>query len=203
MTTRPLVHFVAVAVTVLVLVLGAVNWYIRPEGAAAWLAAMLLLPVGWGLVVLAVRRAARVEGPATARRAEGAVRGAIILGGLMLLAGLVESLLTAWLGPTGPFVGLGQRSTMVLVGGYLMVTGNTMPKMLVPLSSIGCDGSRAQAFLRMSGWIWVLSGLTLLVSWAVLPIAIAKAVSLSVVAAGTVIVAALAFRLHATRGRPA
>lgn len=201
MTTRPFTHYVALTVTVLVVVLGMANWHDRPERAAAWITAMLVLPVGWGLASVMGRRTARTEGETTARQAAGAIETGIIFGGLIVLVGLAESLLASWGGRQELFAGLEQRATMILVGAYFVVTGNTMPKMLVPLSSLQCDGSRAQAFQRTAGWIWVLSGLVFVVSWLALPIALARPVSLTTMLGGILIVALLVYRLHLTKRR--
>jgi hypothetical protein len=202
MTTRPLSHYVALTVTMLVVVLSAANWYDRPERATAWITAMLVLPVGWGLATLVGRRAARTPGDAAARPT-GAVRTAVIFSGLIILGGLSEKLLATWLGQPELAEGFSERATMVLVGAYLVATGNTMPKTLVPLSSLQCDGSRVQAFQRAAGWIWVVGGLVFVVSWLALPVALAKPLSLTVMFSGIAIVAAMVFRLHAAKRREA
>jgi hypothetical protein len=202
MTTRPLAHYAALTVTLLVVVLGAANWYDRPERAAAWITAMLVLPVGWGLAWLAGRRTVRTQGETAARQGRGAIRSGIIFGGLIVLTGLAETLLAGWIGREELLAGLDERATMVLVGAYLVVTGNTMPKTLVPLASMQCDGARMQAFQRTAGWIWVMSGLTFAIAWIVLPVAVARPVSLSVIASGILIVATLALRLHLAKRRP-
>ena len=56
-------------------------------------------------------------------------------------------------------IDLGRRSTGVLIGAFLVMLGNVMPKNLPPLSSMRCDGARQQAFQRLVGWTWVLCGL--------------------------------------------
>ena len=62
-----------------------------------------------------------------------------------------------------------RRSTGVLIGAFLAMLGNVMPKNLPPLSS-GGDGARQQAFHRLAGWTWVLCGLASAIGWLVLPI---------------------------------
>jgi len=203
MTTRPFTFHVALTITVLVVVMGAVSWYAQPERAPAWITAMLVLPVVWGIGWLVRRQTVLLEGEDTTRRATVAISTGIIFGGLMILAGLTRSVLAGRLLPAELLSGVEQRIIMVLVGAYLVFTGNTMPKMLVPLSSVQCDGSRAQAFQRTAGWVWVLSGLVFVVSWLTLPVHIARPVSLTVVFAGILIVAALVMRLHRTRRREA
>ena len=81
--------------------------------------------------------------------------------------------------------------------------GNGLPKMLTPLSVLQCDGARAQAFQRFAGWTWVLSGLAFATAWMVLPIGLAKPVSLVVLVSGMVIVVAEVVRMSRGRQREA
>jgi hypothetical protein len=69
-----------------------------------------------------------------------------------------------------------RRSTGVLIGVFLVMIGNDMPKHLPPLSS-GLGGARQQAFHRLGGWTWVLCGLTSAISWLALPIDVAEKAS--------------------------
>ena len=59
----------------------------------------------------------------------------------------------------------GRRSTGVLIGVFLAMLGNVMPKNLPPLASMACDGARIQAFQRLAGWTWVLCGLGSALAW--------------------------------------
>src|SRR6185503_16053528 len=43
-------------------------------------------------------------------------------------------------------IDLGRRSTGVLIGAFLVMLGNVMPKNLPPLSSMQCDGARHRRF---------------------------------------------------------
>jgi hypothetical protein len=58
-----------------------------------------------------------------------------------------------------------RRSTGVLIGVFLAMLGNVMPKNLPPLSTMGSDGARQQAFHRRAGWTWVLCGLASAICW--------------------------------------
>jgi hypothetical protein len=161
---------------------------------------MVVLPIGWTCIVVAQRRLASDQ--RSTRQATGALLTGMAFAGLILLASLAERL-AGGLGTAELLDGFGQRATMILVGAYLVLTGNTMPKTLVPLASLQCDGTRTQAFLRVAGWIWVLIGLAFVVSWLALPIALAKPVSLITMLGGILIIASLVFRLHLTRRRDA
>jgi hypothetical protein len=98
---------------------------------------------------------------------------------------------------------LPHRVSMIIVGGYLVVTGNALPKTLRPLSTLGCDGSKLQAFQRLAGWTWVLTGLALAGAWLVLPLDLAKPVSIVLIVAGVVIVGGEMIRLRRFRARRA
>ena len=74
-------------------------------------------------------------------------------------------------------------------------TGNATPKRLTPLSALGCDGARNQAFLRFSGWTWFMAGLTYAMVWLVMPLDVAKPLSLVVIVAGILLVATQLIRM--------
>ncbi len=67
-------------------------------------------------------------------------------------------------------IDLGRRSTGVLIGAFLVMLGNVMPKNLPPLSSLRCDAAQQQAFQRLLGWTWVLCGLASAITWLALSI---------------------------------
>ncbi len=78
-----------------------------------------------------------------------------------------------------------RRSTGVLIGAFLAMLGNVMPKTLPPLSSM-CDGARQQAFQRLAGWTWVLCGLGSAIAWLALSIDGAEIASLVLVVSAMV-----------------
>lgn len=61
--------------------------------------------------------------------------------------------------------------------------------MLVPLSASACDVARMQAFQRLAGWTWVLTGLAYSVLWLALPVGVAKPASTLALGVGMLIVA--------------
>ena len=61
---------------------------------------------------------------------------------------------------------------MVILGAFIVATGNALPKTLTPLSVLRCDPApaRAQALHRFAGWAWVLTSPALSVAWLALPV---------------------------------
>jgi hypothetical protein len=96
---------------------------------------------------------------------------------------------------------LGQRATMILSGAFLAMIGNAMPKMLPPLAQTRRDDARVQHFQRLSGWIWVVCGLTIAVAWLTLPVDAAGPVSMTVTATSLIVSLALLWRLSRARQR--
>jgi uncharacterized membrane protein len=66
---------------------------------------------------------------------------------------------------------------MAIMGAFLAVTGNAIPKTLTPLASLQCDSAKVQAVQRLAGWIWTLAGLAVAIAWLTLPINVAEAMS--------------------------
>jgi len=158
-------------------VLAAVNWYLRPERAGAWAAALLFMGVVALILLLVPHRSS-----GAARQAADSIAGAAIFGGLMMVVAMAGRLATA-LGASAD-ADLARRASMVVMGGFLVFTGNAMPKMLTPLSAMRCDPARSQAVQRFVGWTWVLTGLAYAVPWLVLPLAQAESVSIVAVVVG-------------------
>ena len=97
---------------------------------------------------------------------------------------------------------LSSRVTMAILGGYFVFTGNAMPKMLTPLSALRHDPAMAQAFRRIGGWIWVLSGFGFTIAWLALPIDLATPVSVALLLGGTILYGAQMARLSRKDGAP-
>jgi hypothetical protein len=93
---------------------------------------------------------------------------------------------------------LSQRLTMAIQGGFFVFTGNAIPKLLRPLSSMRCDGATEQALRRFSGWTWVLTGAGFAVSWLVLPLHLAEPVSVALILGGGFAIAMRIVRLRWT-----
>src|SRR5688500_12825942 len=143
----------ASALTAVGIVLVVANWYARPEAALAWTAALAMFAVMFAALRLS-RRALRgsTVNAAALRRIPTAVVFAALMMGIPLALTLARSYGVV------DDIDLGRRSTGVLIGAFLVMIGNSLPKNLPPLSS-GCDGARQQEFQRLAGWTWVLCGL--------------------------------------------
>lgn len=200
MTPKPLSYRLAWAAVLLVALAAAGNWYLQPEAAVAWALAMFLLPIMWGAVTLLLRRQLRrSKNKAAHSFSVRSVSYGITFGSLMLLASLGAKLV-ATLGLIDDTT-LSRRATMVISGAVLAFIGNTIPKMLTPLSVLQCDGTRVQAFQRLSGWTWVLAGLVYATVWIVLPVRLAGPVSMATIVIALLIVATQIVRLKWFRRR--
>ena len=89
-----------------------------------------------------------------------------------------------------------RRLTMIIVGLFFADMGNRIPKVLTPLSELSCDAARVQAFQRYFGRVWVMTGLAYATTWLVLPLEMAKPMSLLVMGIGIFVVAAHMVRLR-------
>jgi len=170
--------------------LAAANWYFTPGRFRSWITALAVLAV-MGVVLWTGRRYASTV---AAQRAADSLRGGIVAGAAILVVSLGIKLAEA-LGvldrSDAP-----QRLTMVILGVFFMVTGNAIPKTLTPLSAMQCDSARVKAAQRFTGWALVLSGLAFALAWLVLPLDLAKPVSVA-----AIVIAALAIVVQAIRLR--
>ena len=123
--------------------------------------------------------------------------GAVVFGALMMIIPLALTLAHAYGVVDDP--DSGRRTTMIILGAYLAVTGNAMPRMLPPTSSMQCDGARVQAFQRLAGWTWALCGLGFATAWLALPIDAAEPVSMALVAAAMIVTIVQLLRLRKPR----
>jgi len=76
---------------------------------------------------------------------------------------------------------LGRRVSMVIFGVFLASIGNATPKILTPLSELSCDVVKVQALQRFMGWTWMLTGLGVSLVWLVLPVIVAKSVTVALI----------------------
>lgn len=189
--TRPLSHQLGPALLATSMLLAAWNWYVQPQRASVWTVVLVIL----ALLMLAALAVRRTHGVAWRRGADSIASG-IVFAGLMLASSLGLKLATA-LGAVNR-TDLSQRVLMVILGAFFAFTGNALPKTLQPLSA-KCDGARAQAFQRLAGWTWVLTGLTFAISWLVLPVSVAQPVSLVLLVGGMLTIGAQIVRLRRTR----
>jgi hypothetical protein len=71
----------------------------------------------------------------------------------------------------------GIRGLMAVAGLFLIVTGNALPKTLIPLSAMRGDPARVEAARRLAGWTWVLVGLAVVVAWLLAPESAARRIT--------------------------
>jgi hypothetical protein len=180
--------------------LALANWNARPAAAWAWAAVIVI-----SVVMVAVQRgsqraSSRSPGDAATVRNADSVTLAVAFGALMMIIPLAMTLAHAYGVVDDPDSGM-QRTIMILAGVYLAVTGNAMPKMLPPMSSMACDGdgARVQAFQRLAGWTWVLCGLGFATAWLALPIDAALPLSMALVATAMIVTIVQLLRVRKPR----
>jgi hypothetical protein len=179
------------------IVLALANWNARPEAAWAWAAAIVMF-----MVMVIARHGAqlalrRLSGDAPSVRNVASVTSAVVFGALMMVIPLAVTLAHAYGIAHDP--DSGQRATMIVFGAYLAVFGNSLPRMLPPVSSMQCNGARLQAFQRLAGWTWVLCGLGFATAWLLLPIDAAETASTVLVAAAMIVTIVQLLRLRKPR----
>ncbi len=187
----------AAALPLIGIVLALANWNARPDAAWAWAAALVTF-----VVMIAVRHGSQValhrsSGEASSVRSFASVTSAVVFASLMMVIPLAVTLAHAYGVVDDP--DSGRRATMIIFGAYFATFGNTLPRMLPPVSSMQCDGARVQAFQRLAGWTWVLCGLGFATAWLALPIDAAEPVSLALVAAAMIVTIVQALRLRKLR----
>jgi len=183
------------AMPLISIVLALANWNARPEEAWAWAAVIVISVVMVAVQRLSQLASSRSPGDAAWVRGVASVASAVVFGALMLIIPLALSLAHAYGLVDDPDTGM-RRTTMIMVGAYLAVTGNAMPRMLPPTSSMPCGGARVQAFQRHAGWTWVLCGLGLVMAGLVLPIDAHTPVSVALVATAMIVTIVQLLRLR-------
>lgn len=150
-------------------------WYPGPDDALKALAAVTLVPISWSMAWLVLGRSTVKED----RRRYRSSRRQLTFAAAILLASSARIVATR--------VGLiddaemWRRVIFVLWGAFLMMIGNSLPKVLEPLWAP--NGPSVQSFRRLAGWALVLLGCAIVVLFATLPIDTAKLVGQPVVAA--------------------
>ena len=184
----------ASALTAVGIVLVVANWYARPEAALAWTAPLAMFAVMFAALRLSRRALRRSTGDAAALRS---IPTAVVFAALMMGIPLALTLARSY-GVVND-IDLGRRSTGVLIGAFLVMLGNVMPKNLPPLSSMRCDGARQQAFQRLVGWTWVLCGLASAIAWLALSIDSAETATTVLVVTAVAVTVVQLLRLRRPR----
>lgn len=194
MVANSMMFRAAFTLTAVGTVLALANWYVKPDAALAWTATLVMFAV----MAAALRASHRAIRDSTVKAAPlgypDGIPTAVVFAALMM--GIPLPLTLARFYGVVEDVDVGRRSTGVLIGVFLMLLGNVMPKHLPPLSSIGCDGVRQQAFLRRAAWTWVLCGLASAIGWLALPIDSAEIASTVLVVAAIAVTILQLLRLR-------
>jgi len=178
--------------------LALANWNAKPAAAWAWAAVIVI-----SVVMVAVQRRSqlafsRSPGDAASVLSVESVAVAVVFGALMMIIPLALTLAHAYGLVDDPDSGM-RRTNMIMVGAYLAVIGNAMPRMLPPTSSMPGGGARVQAFQRHAGWTWVLCGLGYAMAWLALPIDAAGPITIALVATAMIVTIVQLLRLRKPR----
>ncbi len=158
-------NFAALApiITLLVIGLGAWMWMLDPERSAKWALTIGFLPVAWlGIFILQRVKACQnlLEGSQQSVMSGISFAGLILGGSLGLIIAqhyhIIEN-------------SSSDRLVAVLIGTYMIIIGNALPKKLAPLKENTERFSQRQSFKRFAGWMLVLSGLGYALAWIALP----------------------------------
>lgn len=175
----------AAALPLIGIVLALANWNARPAEAWAWAAAIVMFVVMVIARHVSKRVVRRSSGDASSVRSFASVTDAVVAGALMMIIPLAVTLAHAYGVVDDP--DSGRRATMIIFGAYFAAFGNTLPRMLPPVSSMQCNAARVQAFQRLAGWTWVLCGLGFATAWLGLPIDAAQPVSTALVVSALIV----------------
>ncbi len=165
MSARTITNSLAPGLVALSAALAITNWWLRPDRAPAWAATLVVLG---GMGVLWYRASRRSAEDGACGKRGNSIRVAIVFAAVILLVALGSALASGLGASSNPDFSL--RATMAIASAFLAFTGNTIPKVLTPLASLGSDPARAQAARRLAGWTWVLAGAAVCVAWLALPI---------------------------------
>jgi uncharacterized membrane protein YeiB len=185
------------AVPLVGIVLALANWNAQPDAAWKWTVAIVVLVVMAIVGQLARLGSRRSSGDAASARSFASLSGAVTLGAVMVVIPLAVQLAETYGVLNDP--DSGKRTVMIIIGLYLAATGNSLPRMLPPVSLMQGNAARVQAFQRFLGWTWMLFGLGFAIAWLVLPIDAAGPVSVALVAAAFIFTVVQLLRLRKPR----
>ncbi len=165
-----------------VILLGAWMWILEPAHSLRWAIGIAFLPVAWmGITFLQRFSACRrvIEG------GHNALMGGIILGGVMLAGSYALKIAQHY---TLIEDSSSDRLVAVLIGAFMVIIGNALPKKLEPLDATKCVQGKEQKFKRFAGWMFIISGFGYALAWLVLPESLADKLALPILAAPILIV---------------
>ena len=186
------------ALPLLGIAMAVANWVARPDRAWPWVAAIAVFVVMLGVRHLAQVAIRRSAGDPMAVKSLASVPAAVAWGAAIMVAALAVNLAQA----SGVLTDaeIGARLTMAIIGASLAASGNALPRMLPPVSAMGDQATRVQAFQRLAGRIWVAAGLGFAAAWLVLPIDLATPASVAVVACAMAVTVAQLLPLRKASG---
>jgi Ca2+/Na+ antiporter len=155
---------------------------------------LVVMVIARHVLQLALRRS---SGDAASERTFASASSAVVLGAVMVVIPLAVQLAETYGVLNDP--DSGKRTVMIIIGLYLAATGNSLPRLLPPVSAMQGNAARAQAFQRLLGWTWVVFGLGFAIAWLVLPIDAAGPVSVALVAAAFIVTMVQLIRLRKPR----
>ena len=175
-------HSIIALISIIIIVLGAVNWMYQPSKVITWAVGMLAMPCIWLLVFWMLhKRPLSKYGPGEREFFIFSVFSSGVIMVLAMLMRLVGSTLDVSLSGI-------ERLWGIALGLLLIGMGNIVPKILSPLSAKRCSGAEHQATQRFSGWMFVMAGIIQTLSFIFLPILKAKQQTLFVIVTALILV---------------
>jgi len=192
MSTKKAIYLALFAITVEI-VAGMFWWAVEPSSTLLIVPMTALLPAIW-LVATILQRfnisvCASEQSPS--ELAKGVAMGAFLMT-LMMGKNIAEEFALL-------DIAIAERVVGVTIGGFLMFMGNSIPKVLTPISKMRCDPARAQAVQRYAGRVFVLAGLAITIGWLATPIDVAPIVMLAAAGTSMVLVVPRKIQMYFTR----
>ena len=182
MTISQRMHAQVALVVLIVVGLAAAGWVLIPAKAITSMVAISTMAAIWFVVAFIGFARPFAEQSASERRFLAA---SVAAAGAILAVSLGKKIADAF----GLFGGVEiERALGIGAGVLLVLLGNTMPKVLSPLTAKRCAPSQVQAIQRFTGWLFVLAGLASIASWLFQPIEQAQIWSMIATAAALVLV---------------
>jgi len=175
----------AVAAALAVVVLAGINWVQDPAQALRWLIRMLILPLCYLAFTLWATWIGRSRPPATD---EEALKGQRYFGAALALIVVAVGIrqiallgLEIWvrIGDHGADLDFERRILGLAAATVFLVYGNTLPKILTPLSILPLRlAERVTRARRVVGTIWVILGVAMTAAFMAMPLALAESLAL-------------------------
>lgn len=180
--THARMHTITGSLTFLVILLALTNWSVAPESANSWIAALITMPVIWGVAAVMMRFQTFQKISAIERKY---FVSAVILAALLLAFSLGAKLIGH---TTNVEPSLIERARGVSLGFVLLYLGNLMPKVIGPSLKNNCSIASANAVRRFAGFTFVIASLGYIGAWIFAPLARADNIATGIVAGGVLLV---------------